>query len=108
MPFDATHADSYERRCRSQLSCVGGYYRVRETVEEVRALMGAGDKTPWPPPVAVLVVAFISTYPTGGVERKDVVNPAFPEFFERRQYLSVEVWWDAAYQPRGTAPGGAG
>jgi hypothetical protein len=46
MPFDATHADSYERRCRSQLSCAGGYYRVRETVEEIQALMGAGEKTP--------------------------------------------------------------
>jgi hypothetical protein len=46
MPFDATHADSYERRCRSGISCAGGYYRVRETVEEIRALMGTGDQTP--------------------------------------------------------------
>jgi hypothetical protein len=46
MPFDAASFQSHERNCRSQLTCGTAQYRVRETVDEIRALMGAGDKTP--------------------------------------------------------------
>ena len=49
MPFDATHADSYERRCRSEISCAGGYYRVRETVEEIIALVEQAHQRPETP-----------------------------------------------------------
>jgi len=41
--------------------------------------------------VEALYVDLIERYATAeGVERKDVVNLAFHEFFERRQYLPSE------------------
>jgi hypothetical protein len=46
MPFDAQRFQSHETRCRSQVCCTTAHYRVRETVEEVLALVSAGEKTP--------------------------------------------------------------
>ena len=40
MPFDAARFESHERSCRSQLVCgEGNNYRVRETVDEIHALV---------------------------------------------------------------------
>jgi len=40
MPFDAIRFESHESRCRSQLVCgEGNSYRVRETVDEIHALV---------------------------------------------------------------------
>lgn len=47
IPFDAASFESHERHCRSQLFCgTATYYRVRETVEEILALMPTGEKAP--------------------------------------------------------------
>ena len=46
-PFDAEYFESHESRCRSQLCCgTATYYRVRETVDEILALVPTGEKAP--------------------------------------------------------------
>jgi hypothetical protein len=45
MPFDAQRFQSHESKCRSQLCCGTAHYRVRETVDEILALVSAGEKT---------------------------------------------------------------